>query len=132
MSAWGQCNGCAPGRLTFYHPDVISRRTLYTLLLTLLLAASVRLWAACQRDDCDRLGPGTRGTPSSVLVESGTRTITVPCTYWVPRQPVRVQLLVLLNLVLGLVFVVSVGTDWARARARRRALVQSTSAGPLN
>ena len=100
---------------------MISRRTIYSLLLTLLLALSIRLWAANQRDDCDRAGPANPATPNSVLVESGTRTITVPCTYWVPRQSTRVQIMLLFNIVLGVVFLVSVITDWSRYRARRRA-----------
>ena len=100
---------------------MISRRTIFALLLTLLLAVSIRIWAVSVRDDCDRLGPGSRANPTSVLVESGTRTITVPCTYWVPRQSMKVQALLLFNAVLGVVFVVSVFTDWARYRARRRA-----------
>lgn len=97
---------------------MISRRTIYSLLLTLLLALGIRLWALGQRDDCDRLAPNPN---AQVMVQSGTRTITVPCTYWVPRQPVQVQALLLLNLVLGVVFFISAGADWARYRARRRA-----------
>ncbi len=54
------------------------------------------------------------------MVESGTRTIIVPCNYWVPRQSMRVQTLLLFNVVLGVVFVVSVFTDWARYHHRRR------------
>jgi heme/copper-type cytochrome/quinol oxidase subunit 3 len=97
---------------------VISRRTLFALLLTLLLALSIRLWALEQRDDCDRLG---RAPNTTMMVESGTRTITVPCTwpFWALRQSIKVQILLLLNLVLGLVFVISVVTDWGRYRARR-------------
>ena len=100
---------------------MISRRTIYVLLLTLLLAAGIRIWAMGVRDDCDRLGPGTRDAPSTVMVESGSRTIVVPCNYWVPRQSMKVQALLLFNVVLGVVFVVSFLTDWARYRARRRA-----------
>ena len=100
---------------------MISRRTIYSLLLALLLALGIRLWAIGVRDDCDRAGPSNPASPKSVIVESGTRTIAVPCTYWVPRQSMQVQALLLFNLALGIVFLVSVGTDWARYRARRRA-----------
>ncbi len=99
---------------------MISRRTIYSLLLTLLLAIGIRVWALSVRDDCDRAGPSNPATPNTVAVESGTRTIDVPCTYWVPRQPTRVQILLLVNVALGVVFIVSAATDWTRYRARRR------------
>ena len=102
---------------------MISRRTIFSLILTLLLAVSIRLWAVSVRDDCDRFGKGTPANPTSVIVESGTRTIDVPCTYWVPRQSVRVQALLLFNIALGVVFLVSVAGDWSRWRERRRQVV---------
>lgn len=101
---------------------MISRRTIYTLLLTLLLVLGLRLWAVNKRDDCDRLN----GVPNAeVMVQSGTRTITVPCNYryWALRQPLWVNLLALFGGVLGVVFIISVINDWARLRARRRAIL---------
>ncbi len=103
---------------------MISRRTIFSLLLTLLLAVGIRIWAANAYDPCDHLGPSPRGVPKSVYVESGTRTIAVPCTYWIPRQSMRVQALLLFNAVLVLVFLISTGNDWARHRAIRRKAVR--------
>ncbi len=100
---------------------MISRRTIFSLLLTLLLAAGIRLWAANTRDDCDRQGKGSPATPTTVLVDSGTRSIVVPCTYWIPRQSPRIQALLLFNAVLALVFLLSAADDWSRTRSRRRA-----------
>ncbi len=42
---------------------MISRRTVFALLLTLLLAVGIRIWAMGVRDDCDRLGPAPPRPP---------------------------------------------------------------------
>lgn len=101
--------------------DMISRRTMVTVLLALLLGLGIRVWAAGVRDDCDRMGPGTRGQPASVKVESGTRSIDVPCARWAwgLRQTRTVQALALLDGVLGLMVVVFALGDWSRWRERR-------------
>jgi len=97
----------------------ISRTTLFSLLLGLLLASGIRLWAVGHRDDCDRYMAGETKLPASQWVVSGTRTIEVPCNDWVLRQPMAVQLLCLADLVLIVVFVLH-GLGDARRWFERR------------
>ncbi len=99
---------------------MISKQTIFALLLTLLLAGGMYAWRVEHFDACDRFGAEKSGTPMAVMVQSGTRTITVPCTIWVMRQPLWMQGLCALLTVLGVIFVLSVWSDWSRAADRRR------------
>ena len=49
--------------------------------------------------------------PASEWVVSGTRQIEVPCNDWTMRQPLAVQVLCLLDLLLAVVFVLNVLLD---------------------
>ena len=98
---------------------MISRRTILSLLLAVLFALGLRVWAMGQRDECDGLlAGGQRRT--SVYVESGTRTVEMPCDIWLPRQPMWFQAMIAANMAVVAVFVVSGCGDWVRWRERQK------------
>jgi hypothetical protein len=99
---------------------VISRVTLFSLLLGLMLAAGIWRWTDGHKDDCSRFLAGDKSAPASEWVVSGTRTIEVPCNDWTMRQPMRVQVLCLLDLVVVVVFVMSALSDARDQFALRR------------
>jgi hypothetical protein len=102
---------------------VISRVTIYSLLLTLLLASGIRLWYLGQQGDCVRYLDGDRSGPATQMVMSGTRLVEVRCDYWISWQPLRVQILCLLDLVLAVLFVLNALSDaskWFESRRRLR------------
>jgi len=104
---------------------MISRVTLFSLLLGLLLAAGIRLWCDGQRDDCSNYLAGAKSAQRSEWVVSGTRMIEVPCNEWFMRQSMRVQVLCLLDLVLAVMFVLNALTDlrdWLAKRRRMRGM----------
>ncbi len=90
---------------------MISRRTIITLLSTLLLAAGLGVWSSLHRDECSAFLGGDRHAPASQIVETGTRTIVVPCQDWLVRQAAPVQLLCVLTLAGFSIFVVSLWAD---------------------
>jgi hypothetical protein len=104
---------------------VISRVTLFSLLLGLMLTLGLRLWSEGQRDACSPYLEGNKQAQAREYVASGTRLIAVPCDDWIMRQPMRVQLLCLVDLGLGMVFVLNaIGDlrDWLAMRRRMREL----------
>jgi hypothetical protein len=103
----------------------ISRVTIFSLLLALLLATCIRVWYIGQGDDCSRYLAGDTSLPSAQIVVSGTRTIIVPCDRWWLRQPVGVQMLCLLDLLLAVVFVLNGLQDTRAWIERRRANAQA-------
>ncbi len=103
--------------------DMISRVTLFSLLLGLMLGAGLLLWSVAQRDACTPYLLGEKPAQTSEYVESGTRTIEVPCNDWFMRQPLRVQVLCMLDLALAVVFVLNALSDlreWLESRRRWR------------
>jgi hypothetical protein len=100
---------------------VISRRTIFSLLLALIIVVVLRAWLIDHRDNCDRYMAGDRTVPPSEYIESGTRTVEVPCNEWLLRQPAWVQGVCLLDLTVLVVFALSGWQDAARRyRLRRR------------
>ncbi len=99
---------------------MISRRTIFSLLLTLLLALGLGVWAMGQWDECDALLAHGERRPS-VYVESGTRTVEMPCDVWLPRQPTWFQMMCVVDLAFAGVFGVSACGDWVRWREQRKA-----------
>ena len=102
---------------------MISRVTLYSFLLTLLLASGIRLWFLGQRGPCVEYLGGNKTMPATQMVESGTRMVEVHCTNWFAWQPLRVQILVILDVALAGVFLMSALGDirrWLEARSRMR------------
>jgi hypothetical protein len=104
---------------------VISRVTLFSLLLALMLGAGIRLRDAQQRDPCSLYMAGDKTAPPSEYVVSGTRQIVVPCNSWFLRQPLSVQVLCLLDAFLSIVFLFNALSDlkqWFQMRRRMRPL----------
>ena len=102
---------------------MISRVTVFSLLLGLMLAMGIWQWSGAHKDDCSRYLAGDKTAPSSEWVVSGTRIIEVPCGDWTMRQPLRVQVLCLLDIVVFLVFVTNAMADvrdQSEMRRRRR------------
>jgi hypothetical protein len=102
---------------------MISRITLFSLLLALMLGTGIRLWDAQQRDNCALYMAGDKSALASEMVMSGTRQIEVPCRDWIMRQPLLVQVLCLLDVLLAVVFLLNVLgdlQDWLRQRRRMR------------
>lgn len=90
---------------------MISRVTLYSLLLCLLLGTGLRKWSMAHPDNCDRYLAGDKKLPPSEYVISGSRQIVVPCNQWLVRQPDWVQILCLVDLFLAGVFVMNAAGD---------------------
>lgn len=89
----------------------VSKITLGSLLLALLLGVGILRWSLQHTDDCTRFLAGDQNAPSSQLVVTGTREVIIPCRVWLPRQPVAVQVLCLFNLLLAVVFVLRAAGD---------------------
>jgi hypothetical protein len=104
---------------------VISRVTIFSLLLALMLGTGIRLWDAQQKDTCSLYMAGDKTQPPSELVVSGSREIEVPCSNWFLRHSLRVQVLCLLELLLAMIFAFNASADlkgWLEIRRRRRSL----------
>lgn len=100
---------------------MISKVTIFSLLLTLLLAAGIVRWDVQHQDDCDRYLAGAQGYPSTQTVVVGQKQVEISCKLWLPRQPKSVQIFCLLNLTLGVVFLLNALADLRRTlEARRR------------
>jgi len=100
---------------------MISRVTIFSLLFGLLLATGIWMRDMQQTDNCSRYMAGDKSLPASEYVISGSRTVVVPCGDWLARQPVWVQVLCLLEMVLGVVFVLNALSDlsgWLKMRRR--------------
>jgi hypothetical protein len=102
---------------------MISRVTLFSLLLGLMLATGIWMWTGAHPDNCARLAAPDGTMPASEWVVSGTRQIEVRCSDWSMRQPLTVQILCLLDLLLAVVFVLNALLDlqgWFAMRRRMR------------
>jgi hypothetical protein len=98
----------------------MSRVTLFSLLLALLLGVGIRLGTDGQRDACTPYLSGDTKAQKSEWVISGTRQVEVRCTDWIARQPTQVQILCLLDAVLTVLFVLNALSDLRDWRERRR------------
>lgn len=99
---------------------MISKVTLFSLLLMLLLAAGIEHWNVTHRDNCARYFAGEKGFPPREMVVTGTRQVEIPCTVWLPRQPATIQILCLLDLTLGMIFFLNALADLRRSLEARR------------
>ena len=102
---------------------MISRVTLFSLLLGLMLATGIWMWTDSHPDNCVRLAAPDGTMPKSEWVMSGTRQMEVPCSDWTMRQPLAVQILCLVGLLVAVVFLLNALLDlqgWLRMRRRMR------------
>ena len=99
---------------------MISRQTIFSLLLALLVGVGIFAWNEAKRDDCDRAGPD-RGAMQVPVGQSGRKVLLVRCNDWLPRQPVKVQAWCFLDVALGVVFGMSLLADVARGNRERSA-----------
>jgi hypothetical protein len=99
---------------------LISRVTLYSLLLSLMLGLGIRLSDARHPDNCTLYNAGDRSVSSSVLVAAGTRQIEVPCNDWIMRQSLNIQMLCLVDLIIGVVFFFNALSDFQQFLQMRR------------
>ena len=100
---------------------MISRTTLWSLLVALLIPSGMAVWLSGHRDSCARFLAGDRSLPPTQMVAAGTQMVEVPCTVWLPRQPMWIQILCLVELVVVMVFALHLVGDW-RDRRRRRVM----------
>jgi len=96
---------------------MISRKTLYSFLLALLLAGCIKAYTLRLISPCDAYLSGQTQAPASLIVNQQGRAYEVPCNQWFLRQPRGVQGLCLFEGVLVVIFLISAYTDWRRRRA---------------
>lgn len=105
---------------------MISRVTLFSLLLGLMLGLGIWMGTSGHRDACSAYSGGEKPAQSSEYVASGSQMIAVPCNDWFMRQSFHVQMLCLVELCLAAIFVLNaLGDlrDWQVARKRIRGLL---------
>ncbi|MDP9037744.1 MAG: hypothetical protein M3O02_00545 [Acidobacteriota bacterium] len=107
---------------------MVSKVTVFSLLFALLLAAGIARWNVTHVDDCTRYLAGEKGFPPSQVITTGTRQVKMPCSIWLPRQSDAIQILCLLDLLLGVVFLLNALADIRKARAQRSAARQAAKA----
>jgi hypothetical protein len=99
---------------------VISRVTLYSLLLGLMLGLGIWMGSSSQHDACSAYLDGNKSAQSIEYVPSGTRLIAVPCSDWIMRQSLKIQLLCMVDLCLGVVFLLNAVGDLRDSLAARK------------
>ena len=98
---------------------MISRITIFSFLLGLMLGLGIFLHAKGERDRCNSY-PAGGVPPKSETVVSGTREIQAPCSDWWIRQPSEIQVLCIADLGLALIFCVNALIDVRRSIQWRR------------
>ncbi len=104
---------------------MISRMTLGSLLLALLIPSGMALWSSGHRDSCSRFLAGDTSRPRTQMVAIGSEMLEVPCEAWLPRQTMGVQIVSLLELLVLVVFAIHAVGDarewmvWRRGRSGR-------------
>jgi hypothetical protein len=102
---------------------MISRQTLVTLTLALLLGLGLKSWASGRRDECDDYLAGNNSAPATQTIEAGRRSIEIPCELWIPRQSMGIQILCLLEVSVIAIFAISCWSDvrnWPNSRQKNR------------
>ena len=98
---------------------MISRFTLRLILVALLIPSGLAVWQTGHRDNCSRFLAGDASRPATTMVEAGGHMVEVPCSQWLPRQPLGVQLLCLAEGVLLLIVLINVFGDVIEAKKVR-------------
>ena len=104
----------------------MSRVTLVSLLLAVMLAIGIHLWTMQQRDACSPYLSGDTKAPQSEWVMEGSREVEVSCRNWIERQSLTVQILCMLDGVIVILFLVNALSDlkeWLEARQRMGGVV---------
>lgn len=100
---------------------MISRVTIFSLLLGLMLGLGIFIHTSSERDRCNMYPAG--GTPPKTeYVVTGTREVEVSCNDWWMRQPLAMQVQCIADAGLGLIFAVNALIDlrrWTRWRRGR-------------
>ena len=89
----------------------VSKITIGSLLLALMLGVALVHWSLQHKDDCSRFLSGDEHAPSSQFIVTGTREVIIPCNVWLPRQPLTVQILCLVELFLIVIFLLQAAGD---------------------
>jgi hypothetical protein len=98
---------------------MLSRLTLFSLLLALMLGLGIMLQTKSQLDRCNSYSADGI-PPRSEYVVTGTREVEVPCSDWWMRQSLTIQILCIADLGLGMIFVVNALGDLHRWLELRR------------
>jgi hypothetical protein len=102
---------------------MISRLTMFSLLLGLMLGLGIYMYSQGEQDRCSTY-PAGGVQPRTQYVVTGERQIEVPCSEWFLRQPLALQILVVADFLLGFIFSVNALADlnrwlrWRRAAAK--------------
>ncbi len=95
---------------------MISRKTVGSLLLALLMGTGVMIWSQGHRDACDRIDDEDGKAAEYEDVPVGPQIVVVPCRIWFLRQPPGVQAACLAGIAAVAVFVLSASGDLKRHR----------------
>jgi hypothetical protein len=95
---------------------MISRKTLLSLLVALLLAGCIKAYTLSLHNPCEAYLAGQRDAPETVVVNPQGRAYQVPCNQWFLRQPPSVQVLCLADGGVFIVFLFNAVADWQRRR----------------
>lgn len=98
----------------------MSRVTLLSLLLALLLGLGISLESMQRSDACTPYLSGNPKAQKTEWVVAGSREVEVSCTDWIGRQPLTIQILCMLDAVLAILFVLNAASDLKEWRASRR------------
>lgn len=101
---------------------MISRVTIFSLLLGLMLGLGIDMHAKGEHDRCNTY-PAGGVAPKTEYVVTGTREVEVPCGDWWMRQPMWMQIACMADAGLGMMFAVNALLDlrrWLRWRRGKR------------
>jgi len=101
---------------------MISRITIFSLLLGLMLGLGTFMRVKGEQDRCNTY-PAGGIPPKTEYVVSGTREVEISCDDWWMRQPMTVQILCIMDVGLGMIFAVNALQDtrnWIQRRRLRR------------
>ena len=96
---------------------MISRKTIFSLLLALLLAGCIKAYTLRVINPCDAYLAGQAGAPATVVTNTQGRSMEIPCNSWFLQQPRTVQAWCMLDGLLVVIFLISASADWKRRRS---------------
>ena len=93
---------------------MISRKTIVSLMLALLLGTGIKAYTLRHIGPCDAYLAHQPNAPETVIVDPQGHATEVPCSNWVLRQPRGVQIAAFFDMALLVVFGISAAADWNR------------------